>query len=491
MLEVMLVSALLFFLYYMNKMPSTLPPGIKGWPFFGSLPSQNVSMVEQVRDLRKKYGDIFTWRIGGRLYIFLCKYEYIKAALNRLEVSNRPELFTLDLFTNSVKAGFINASGKLWQNNRRFAIRHLKNLGMGKTTYESVILHEVAMLVKDLEGREGDPKPLPFSINIAVLNVIWRICADRRYNVDDEEAQHFHGIIDKAFGDVDVVLILYDLIPWLPKIVPNFISNWLGVAKLKSAYNKLKVILKEVVEEHVAVLDPENPRDYIDYYLIEMEAQKNNPETTMNDLDLQVSLADLFVAGSETTSSTLRWSIFYLAKYPEIQAKVHKELDTVVGKDICPSLKHKESLPYLDAVSLEVQRVVSLVALSIPHVTSAETLLGGYIVPKGAVVIPSLECCHSDPVYWEKPNDFYPEHFLNKEGKVIHKKEGFIPFSTGKRVCPGESLACMEIYLFLSGMLQKFQFTLPEGEDLNPKRNPKDRFINAAKPFNVIIKKRH
>ncbi|KAK7086809.1 hypothetical protein SK128_000310 [Halocaridina rubra] len=478
------------FICVLDRKPPNLPPGIWGWPLLGTFPSQDIPMAEQVKALKQKYGDIFTWRIGGQLHIFLSGYEVIKTAMNRLEFSNRPQIYSLDMFSDHIQAGIVNTSGKVWQNSRRFALKHLINMGMGKNSYESVILNEVISLIKDFENFVGNPGQLPWSINVAVLNVIWRIVADRRYEVDDEEIHRFQMLQSKLFDDVSPVLAKYDHMPWIGKIVPHRVTRWLGAEEFYQITRQLMAYHRKCIAEHKAVLDLANPRDYVDYYLLEMEAQKDNPDSTLSELDLAISLNDLFVAGSETTASTIRWAIFYLAKHQDVQAKVHKELDSVLDRGQLPTLELKSRLPYLEAVTGEVHRLISLLALSVPHASTENTSLNGYNIPKGAVIVTSIECCHTDPELWERPNDFYPEHFLSEDGQVLKNRDGFLPFSVGKRVCPGEALANMELYLFLGGLLQNFHFQLPEGEDLNPKRNPRDRFVNAVKPFKVIISKR-
>ncbi|KAK7056562.1 hypothetical protein SK128_009149 [Halocaridina rubra] len=490
MLSLILVLVIIFsVVYFLGRKESSLPPGIWGWPLLGSLPASDIAMPDQVMALRKKYGDIFTWRIGMRTYIFICEYQLIKTALSKIELADRPELYSFDVFTEFNKIGIANGNGRFWMNNRRFALRHLRSLGMGKATYESVIQYEAESLIKDMQKLSGKPTELPWSINVAVLNVIWRIVADRRYDIDDEEVLEFQELINRIFKEVSPVVLYYDMLPWLPKLIPASLNKMLGVNEYFSISQQTLKRMKEVIKEHQATFDPENPRDYIDYYLKEMEAHKDDPESTMSIRELTYTLEDLFIAGSETTSSTLRWAIFYLSKHQDIQRKLQKEIDAVVDKNTLPSLKHRERLAYLDAVIKEVARVVSLLPLSVPHAAAEDTTLNGYKIPKGSVIMCCTEACHNDPKLWEKPDEFYPEHFLDKDGKLI-KREGFMPFGTGRRICLGESLANIELFLFLGGLVQNFHFELAEGEDLHPKKNPKDRLINTAKPIQVIISKR-
>ncbi|KAF1385789.1 hypothetical protein PFLUV_G00111420 [Perca fluviatilis] len=161
---------------------------------------------------------------------------------------------------------------------------------------------------------------------------------------------------------------------------------------------------------------------------------------------------DLFVSGSETISTTLRWAFLYMAKYPEIQAKVQAEIDRVIGQSRQPSMEDRANLPYTDAVLHEIQRFGNIVPLSLPRVTNRDIQLGGYTIPK--VLFDKNE--------WETPDTFNPGHFLNEEGKFV-KRAAFIPFSTGKRACLGESLAKMHLFLFFTSFMQHFTFSMPAG----------------------------
>uniref|UniRef100_A0A3B4H4J6 Uncharacterized protein n=1 Tax=Pundamilia nyererei TaxID=303518 RepID=A0A3B4H4J6_9CICH len=98
--------------------------------------------------------------------------------------------------------------------------------------------------------------------------------------------------------------------------------------------------------------------------------------------NLVICVLDLFVAGSETTSTTLRWAFLYMAKYPEIQEKVQAEIDREIGESRQPSMEDRANLPYTDAVIHEVQRIGNIAPLGVPHVTNRDVELGGYSVPK-------------------------------------------------------------------------------------------------------------
>ncbi|XP_039668100.1 cytochrome P450 2K6-like isoform X2 [Perca fluviatilis] len=134
------------------------------------------------------------------------------------------------------------------------------------------------------------------------------------------------------------------------------------------------------------------------------------------------------------------------------RAKVQAEIDRVIGQSRQPSMEDRANLPYTDAVLHEIQRFGNIVPLSLPRVTNRDIQLGGYTIPK--VLFDKNE--------WETPDTFNPGHFLNEEGKFV-KRAAFIPFSTGKRACLGESLAKMHLFLFFTSFMQHFTFSMPAG----------------------------
>ncbi|XP_050695441.1 cytochrome P450 2L1-like isoform X2 [Eriocheir sinensis] len=226
----------------------------------------------------------------------------------------------------------------------------------------------------------------------------------------------------------------------------------------------------EEIEHHRATLDPDNPRDLIDGYLLEMEERKDDPETTCSDGDLAFVLFDLFLAGSDTTIHTFTWISGYLASYPNVQRKLHAEIDAVLPKGVLATLADKPKMPYLEAVVNEVMRMISLVKFGVQHAANRNTELGGYTIPKGTILNTSVFIIHSDSRYWDQPEKFMPERWLDEAGKFVSKKEGFLPFGVGKHSCIGENLSRVELFIFLTIIYQSFSVAPPPGKtiDLTP-----------------------
>ena len=191
---------------------------------------------------------------------------------------------------------------------------------------------------------------------------------------------------------------------------------------------------------------------------------KKETEETFKKGNMYRVILEMFVAGSETTFSTLDWCFLFMAEFPEIQKKCQNEIDECFGnKQITYADRGK--LTYLDAVLTEAPRHPNVVPLAVQHSTTVATMLMGYQIPKNTVVLPNLYSAHFDPDYWEKPHKFNQDRFLDAgsyldvAGKLTNsKKEALILFSLGPSQSVGEPLARLVLFLVNTSFLQRFTF---------------------------------
>jgi len=490
MIEAWIFCFLLILISYQKfKKPSYLPPGTFGVPVLGHLPSPRAHISSYIKYMHETYGDIFTTKWGKHVTVCLADPAIIRRAFNRPELSERPDYEHNRLFPAGNKEhGIIMTGGEHWKNNRRFLLFNLKSLGMGKSHLETSIEQEVQMMVNFLAKKcTGKPVQLDRTINLAILNVIWQLTASTRYNEDDEEIKRFIFEQAELSTIVQGNMMLYNYFPWIRNFMTKtFFDKWTRIEEACYYFATFRTLCEGMIEKHQETLDPEHPRDIIDHYLLNGQ-QKDDPDHT----DLVSLQWDLFVAGSDTTSNTIRWFILYMALNPQVQQKVQAELDCLVPKDRLPSLDDRSSLPYIEACILETLRLSSFVDIGLPHCVTQTCVVEGYTFPKDTTVFACLEMCHKSPRHWQKPLEFYPEHFIDSEGKLSNKNEAFMPFGLGKRECLGKSLATMELFLFSSAILQ--QFSIGCGEGNLPSTVPTiDAFLfNQPAPYHVVLSRRH
>ncbi|CAI9549822.1 unnamed protein product [Staurois parvus] len=143
-------------------------------------------------------------------------------------------------------------------------------------------------------------------------------------------------------------------------------------------------------------------------------------------------LVSLISAGSETTASTLKFCLVFLAHHSDVQAKVQKEIDEVTQSLHPPTMEDRPQLPYTNAVIHEMQRVLDLAPTAIFHAVTKDIHFHGYNIPKGTTIIPFLTSVLNDPSQWETPEQFDPGHFLDEEGQ-FRNRMAFMPFSAGEK----------------------------------------------------------
>ncbi|XP_072830432.1 cytochrome P450 2J2-like isoform X1 [Vicugna pacos] len=456
----------LFFADFLkSRRPKNYPPAPRRLPFVGHLfylgfKEFHLSLQRMV----KKYGNVLRLEFGDLSSVVITGLPLIKEALvhQGQNVVNRPRTPLMErLFMNK---GLIMSNGQEWKEQRRFALMTLRNFGLGKKSLEERIQEEARYLTQAIGEEDGQPFDPNLKIKNAASNIICSITFGERFDYQDEQFQELLRLLDEFMSlQTSICCQLYDFFPRIMNFLPGphqrLFSNW----------EKLKMFVTHVIENHKRDWNPAVARDFIDAYLQETEKHRGNATASFNEENLIHSTLDLFFAGTETTSTTLRWGLLYMALYPEIQEKVQAEIDRVLGQSQQPSTAARESMPYTNAVIHEVQRMGNIIPLNVPREVTVDTTLAGYHLPKGSMVMINLTGLHRDPAEWTTPDMFNPEHFL--ENGQFKKREAFLPFSAGKRVCLGEQLARSELFIFFTSLVQKFTFRPPDNEKLSLKFN--------------------
>ncbi|XP_070703566.1 uncharacterized protein [Pempheris klunzingeri] len=438
------------------------PPGPAPLPLLGNLLQLDLKRPHMtLLELSKKYGSVFTVYFGPKKVVILAGYKTVKQALvhHAVEFGER-EIFPIANELNGSykdKGGILFANGESWKEMRRFALSTLRDFGMGKKAAEEKIIEETQYLIKEFEKHEGKPFVATKLVNNAVSNIICSIVYGSRFNYSDPE---FTSMVSRANENVRLSgspsIQLYNVFPWMGKLASNRTLLKRNVAGNRGQIQQLIKRLQETLNTQMC-------RGFVDSFLAHRQKLEDsgNANPYYSDENLVSTVGNLFVAGTDTTATTLRWGLLLMAKYPQIQHQVQEELSMVVGSRQV-RVEDRKNLPFADAVIHEIQRLANILPISLPHVTSTDVTFQGYFIKKGTTVYPLLASVLWDESEWESPRTFNPAHFLDKDGKFV-KRDAFMPFSAGRRVCLGESLAKMELFLFFTTLLQRFRFTPPPG----------------------------
>ncbi|XP_052573803.1 cytochrome P450 2J4-like isoform X2 [Peromyscus californicus insignis] len=386
-LRTLLLAAVIFLFladYSRSRRPKNFPPGPRRLPFVGNIFQLDFKQPHlAVQQLVKKYGNVISLDFGIMSSVIISSLPLVKEAFTHLDENfmSRPKFPMQEHIFN--ENGLIFSRGQTWKEQRRFALMTLRNFGLGKKSLEQRIQEEAQHLAEAIGEEGGQPFDPHFKINNAVSNIICSITFGERFEYHDSQFQELLRLLDEAmYLGSSLMVQFYNIFPWIMKHLPG------QHQKAIATWGKLKSYVSDVVDNHRKDWNPDEPRDFIDAFLKEMTKYPDKTTTSFNEESLICSTLDLFLAGTETTSTALRWALLYMALYPEVQEKVQAEIDRVIGQEKQPSLADRDSMPYTTAVVHEVLRMGNIIPLNVPREVTVDTTLAGFHLPKESELAP-------------------------------------------------------------------------------------------------------
>ena len=488
-----LVVVAVILIFQFNQLKNKkFPPGPVCFPIVGSILSVGFDLKAAFIRLNTQYGPIVGFKLGNQLSVVISDFDMLNEAFKDYRFCGRPTnlqkvfsaFFTKNKNENS-SGGIVFSHGDHWREQRRFAIRTLKEFGVGKSNFQNIIHEEVVKLVEELKEETNRPINLKFRTNLAVVNSLWQILNGEKSDMKNPKMERvFRSAADFIVKNNIAGPLM--IMPWL-RHLPYFNSKF---EQARQSLQETRELTSECIKRHMDSFDEDHQRDFIDCYIRKMKAtsdEKSSFYKIQGEENIQRTVADLFGAGSETTASVLTLAFNYLTRYPEIQSTIHEEIDSVIGSRM-PLIEDRPFLPYTNAFIHEVLRHACIIYTT-PHATTEDVEFHGYTLPKGTVVYANVSFIMNDPEYWHKPEEFNPARFIDDNGQ-FRKDERCIPFLLGKRYCLGEHLAQQEVFLFLSGLLQSFSFSTSLEHHCLVNIEPVVGFMHSCPDYTVILKRR-
>lgn len=490
MLQTILIGAAVIFLIGLLRSslrPGGFPPGPPKLPFIGTLLHVDVrNLTKSFARLKKRYGDIFSVYVGNKPIVVLNNYKLIKEAFEKQEFSGRPGNFSGTFFQKG-KTGITTTEGKHWKVQREFLAGYLENMtGSNHRGLEDIIMDEVAEIKLYIAKREGEDLALSYQTNTAILNVLWSLTCGRKMHAQQQEFQTVYECVDKITQFMSRAAI-FSFLPVLTKILPESITC---IERGRYYRNRFHEVSEKWIREHRQEYRGNRTGDLQDAYIHHV----NQGEDTYTEQGLAAMLREIFVIGAESESVMMRWAFRILSCSPQVQKKVQAELDRVVGRGQPVNWDTRDSLPYTMAVIREIQRFADIAPTGLVHRTLCPVNIGGFTLPEDTLVMANISQCHKDPKLWLKPEQFYPEHFLDDLGALKDEKslEGFLPYGVGRRSCPGARLADMQMFLILANILSDFSLSLPNEDPgiLGTQYKSGTAVLRNPKPYRVVFTSR-
>ncbi|RYR71978.1 cytochrome P450 76T24 isoform X1 [Arachis hypogaea] len=458
------------------------PPGPKPLPIIGNILELGTQPHQSLAKLSQTYGPIMTLKLGTITTIVISSPMLAKQILQKYD-----QIFSYRTIPDTVKVldhhmysmGWLQPSTQ-WRILRRVCATKVfspKQLDSTQVLRQKK-LRELMDFVKN-KSEKGEVLNFSETCFITVLNFI----SNAFFSIDlghydSSKSQEFKDIIwggGEETGKPNVV----DFFPFLRLLDPQGAR-----ARMTKHAKKLIAFLDGLIEERLKLraleIETTNKRgkDVLDSVL-EVMLEENSQVTRLHVVHLFLTL---FVAGVDSTSITIEWAMTELLRNPEKLEKLRKELHCVLGNgEQNVEELHISKLPFLTAVIKETLRLHPPGPLLVSHKAHEDVEMSGFMIPKNAQVLVNIWAMGKDPSIWENPNEFMPERFLDSKIDIHGHDFEFIPFGSGRRICPGLPLAYRSAHIVLASLLNGYDWKLANGE------KPKD--LDMSEKFGITLHK--
>nr|AYM55665.1 cytochrome p450 [Croton stellatopilosus] len=447
-------------------MKNKLPPGPRGLPIIGNLLELGARPHESLTNLAKIHGPLMTIQLGLHTTIVATSAEMAKEILlkNDQAFLGRPIPHAVTAEHNYQRSVAWLSGGPKWKSLRKICNTHLftpQRIDLLQGLRNEMINNGMVKSIQEAcDAKQG------VNIGRIVFGTTLNLLSNSMFSGDMlgyksinaiEELKILIGKIMELSGKPN----LSDYFPFLKPFDPQGIKK-----QIKISYDHLHELIDGIVGQRIKKRETCSDR-YGDFLDILLDQTKDCGTDEFNREDAIILLADLFIGGTDTTTTTTEWAMTELIRNPKIMEKAKQELVETIGKGKILQEKDTIQLPYLQSIIKETMRLHTTAPLLLPHMAQMDVEICGYTIPKHTQVIVNAWALARDPTYWDNPTEFIPERFMNSGIDFRGTNFYFVPFSSGRRICPGVALGIRIMCLELASLIYHFDWELPNGMAIN------------------------
>ncbi|KAK1429418.1 hypothetical protein QVD17_11627 [Tagetes erecta] len=443
------------------------PPAPPGWPVFGNLFNLGTMPHRTVAGLAATYGPVVRLKLGSVNTVAILS---AKAATELFK--NHDLTFVERTITETSKSHDYDKSslalapyGMYWRVLRKICTVEMlvaKRINESAAARRQCVDNMLDWIEKEADSaKNGSGVHVAKFVFLASFNLLGNLMLSRDLaNPDSKLGSEFFRIMISLM-ELGGHPNISDLYPWLKRFDLQGLRR-----KMDQDVGKALEIatgwVKERVQKRLNEAEQrggDRRKDFLDVLLDYEGTGKDEPEK-MSERDITIFILEIFLAGSETTSSTIEWALTELLRCPKKMIRAKDELASVIGPNQKVEEKSIDDLPYLQAIIKETLRLHAPIPFLVPRKAMHDTDFMGYHIPKDTQLFVNAWAIGRDPERWENPNSFEPERFL--DSKVDYKGQHFelIPFGAGRRMCVGVPLAQRVLHLVLGSLLHEFDWEL-------------------------------
>ncbi|XP_042048010.1 cytochrome P450 93A3-like [Salvia splendens] len=458
------VSAILTHSFFRNRSSKKLPPSPLALPIIGHLHLLAPIPHQALAKLSKHHGPLIHLSLGSVPCIVASSPEVCKELLKTHESSflDRPQTAATDYLTYGSQDFSFAPYGTYWKFMKMVCMSQLLG-GQTLDLLQPVRRHEIKQLIRSLARKDGKSVDIGKELIMMSNNVISRMIMSERCSEDEDEAGAVRKLVQET-AELTGKFNLSDYI-WFCR---NLDLQGFG-KRLKEVRDRFDEMMERIIEEHQTarrkskenVEESEIVKDLL-HILLDI-AEEGSSEVKLTRENIKAFILDLFAAGTDTSAITVEWALAELINHPNILQKAVQEIDSFVGKERLVQESDIPSLPYLQATVKETLRLHPTGPMSVRE-SSEDCTVAGYDIPARTRLFVNIWAINRDPNHWEDALEFKPERFLSKDLDVRGQHYHFLPFGTGRRGCPGTTLALQVVQTTLAALIQCFEFKVEGGK---------------------------
>nr|AVX32610.1 cytochrome P450 VoCYP71D511 [Valeriana officinalis] len=470
------VAFLFFLLKLVRKLrsPKRLPPGPWKLPLIGSLLHMAGPLPHRtLKDLAEKYGPLMHLQLGEISAIVVSSPEMVNEFMKTHDIAfaSRPPVLAIEIVAYNRDDIAFAPYGDYWRQMRKIATLELlsvKKVG----SFSSIREKEVHNLVESISS-SGSIIPIDMTEKLfgLISSVAARASFGNKCKDQDSFLELTNEIISLAGG-----FNIFDLFPSF-----KLLHRLTGMRqKFEMMHQKVDQVFENIIKDHIQErADDTHGNDHTEDLLdVLLRLKDEGLEFPITYTNVKAVILNAFSGGSDTSSTTIEWAMTELMRNPRVMEKAQADLrEALKGKQVVNENDIKD-LPYLKLVMKETMRLHTPLPLLVPRECRQEVEIDGYTITVGTKIIINAWAIARDPQYWKDPESFYPERF--EDGTVDFKGSNyeFIPFGSGRRMCPGIAFALATVELPLANLLYHFDWKLPN--EMKPEDLDTNEFFGAT-----------
>ncbi|KAM4115363.1 hypothetical protein ACJW30_04G143800 [Castanea mollissima] len=458
LLSLLILFTFLYVFKHIRSDKPNLPPSPPKLPFIGNLHQLGTFPHRSLQALSKKYGSVMHLDLGHTPTLVVSSVAMAREVMKTQDIifSNRPKSTCANIFLYGCTDVAFSSYGEYWRQAKKICVLELLSLKRVQS-FQYVRDEEVAILINNI--RESCLQEASLNLSDMLIattnNIVSRCVLGQKFEGDGKSG---FGHLSRRIMELFTAFCLGDFFPSL-----KWIDVLTGtVPSMKATFRELDAFFDEVMEEHETIKsNEENPsnKDFVDILL---QLQKNPMlDFELTNDNIKAILVDMFVGGTDTTSTILEWLMAELIKAPSTMKRAQEEVRRIMGKKSKIDVNDITQMDYLKCVIKETLRLHPPIPLMVPRETSTSVKFGGYDIPPKTRVFVNSWAVHRDPEVWDRPEEFLPERFI--DNPIDFKGQDFelFPFGCGRRACPGYTFGVASIEYVVANLLYWFDWKLP------------------------------